>query len=165
MCAARRRPLDEYLSLEYPFDVIADPEGGYVVRFPDLPGCLTQVESLDELVPMVKDAFKLWMEAAYEEGLEIPLPSRPSEYSGAIRLRMPPSLHEELAEQAADEGVSLNTWMVTLLAKGCAEARTRRQSSRSHKSPGVSRPRVRGEWKAPKATGWLIDDDEESKAV
>ncbi len=167
MCAALRRPLEEYLSLEYPFDVIADPEGGYVVKFPDLPGCLTQVDNLDELGPMAKDAFKLWMEAAYEGDLEIPLPSHPSKYSGGIRLRMPPSLHEELAEQAADEGVSLNTWMVTLLAQGCAEARTRRQSRQSDNSPGVDRPKVRGEWKAPRATGWPIDedDDEESKAA
>lgn len=131
MATTRRRPLEEYLQMEYPFNVIADPDGGYVVKFPDLPGCLTQAEDLDEIGPMVKDAFRAWMEAAYEGDLEIPLPSRPSEFSGSIRLRLPLSLHEDLADQAAQEGVSLNTWMVTLLAQGNAAARVKRQPEKA----------------------------------
>lgn len=37
---------------------------------------------------------------------------------GELRVRMPAALHEALATQAAQQGVSLNTWIVTLLAAG-----------------------------------------------
>jgi predicted HicB family RNase H-like nuclease len=37
---------------------------------------------------------------------------------GAITIRMPPALHDLLAEQAAQQGVSLNSLMVALLAGG-----------------------------------------------
>lgn len=37
---------------------------------------------------------------------------------GAITIRMPPALHDLLAEQAAEQGVSLNSLMVALLAGG-----------------------------------------------
>lgn len=76
MTTVSLKPLAYYLSLQYSFNVIADPDdGGYVVVFPDLPGCLTQVETLDELPAMVDDARTLWIESEYEQGHDIPLPS------------------------------------------------------------------------------------------
>lgn len=74
MKTSTRMTLDEYLRLEYPFNVLADPDGGYVIEFPDLKGCLTQADTLDEVVPMAEDARTLWIEAAYEHSIEIPLP-------------------------------------------------------------------------------------------
>lgn len=41
----------------------------------------------------------------------------PKKYSGQLRLRMPPSLHKELAEQAEQEGVSLNTLLLCLVSR------------------------------------------------
>jgi antitoxin HicB len=64
--------LDDYLGLEYAFEVHADPDGGYVIVFPDLPGCMTQVESLDEVGPMASEIRKLWIETAHDEGMDIP---------------------------------------------------------------------------------------------
>lgn len=123
MSTVTRNSLEEYLALEYPFNVIADPEGGYVIVFPDLPGCVTQAETLNEIVPMAEDARALWLEAAYEqEGLEIPLPSYPEEYSGKFNLRLPRSLHRKLAEAAEREGISLNSYAAEVLARGDAQA-------------------------------------------
>ena len=42
---------EEALSRQYRFDVIVDPAGGYDILFPDLPGCMTQVENIDEVWP------------------------------------------------------------------------------------------------------------------
>ncbi len=39
-------------------------------------------------------------------------------YSGQLRLRMPASLHRELARQASLEGVSLNTYLLCLISQG-----------------------------------------------
>ena len=38
--------------------------------------------------------------------------------SGRFEVRMPPALHDQLAALAAQQGVSLNQLMVTLLAGG-----------------------------------------------
>ncbi len=122
-----RKPLEEYLALEYSFHVIADPDGGYVIVFPDLPGCMTQVESLHEVGPMAEEIRTLWIETAYEQGHDIPPPSYPEEYSGKFNLRLPRSLHRSLAEAAEREGISLNQYVVGLLSRGDAQARVERK--------------------------------------
>jgi antitoxin HicB len=100
--------------------------------FPDLPGCLTQGDTLAEVAAMAEDARRLWIEVEYDRGNPIPLPSYPEdEYSGQFRLRLPRSLHRQLAESAAAEGVSLNQYVVMLLARGEAEAKAARQRPRS----------------------------------
>lgn len=126
MNTASRVTLDDYLSLEYPFNVLVDPDGGYVIEFPDLKGCLTQADTLDEVAPMAAEARALWIEAAYEHGINIPLPSYPEDYSGKFVLRLPRSLHRRLAESAEREGVSLNQYVVMLLSGGDAEQRITR---------------------------------------
>jgi antitoxin HicB len=120
MTDTARRPLADYLAMEYPFDVIADPDGGYVIRFPDLPGCLTQVDHLDEVGPMAAEIRELWIESAYDHGHDIPLPTYPEECSGKFNLRLPRSLHRRLAEAAERDGVSLNQYAVMLLSQGVA---------------------------------------------
>lgn len=119
----KHHTLQEYLALEYPFTVIADPDGGYVAKFPDLPGCLTQFDKLEELPAMVEDARRLWIETEYEAGHDIPLPSYPEEYSGKFNLRVPRTLHRSLAEAAEGQGVSLNQYVVSLLSRGDTQAR------------------------------------------
>ena len=123
MAMHTRRSLGEYLALEYPFQVVADPEGGYVIVFPDLPGCMTQIETHDELPTMAAEARTLWIETEHELGHDIPLPSYPEQYSGKFNVRLPRSLHRSLAEAAEREGISLNTYVVQLLARGDFQAR------------------------------------------
>ena len=41
------KTLNEYLALPYRMELVNDPdEGGFVVSFPDLPGCITCGETL-----------------------------------------------------------------------------------------------------------------------
>jgi predicted RNase H-like HicB family nuclease len=115
--------LNHYLALQYPFNAIADPDGGYVIVFPDLPGCLTQVETIDEIPAMAEEARRHWIETTFEDGQDVPLPSYPEEYSGKFVLRIARSLHRSLAEAANRDGVSLNQYVVMLLARGDAQAR------------------------------------------
>lgn len=117
MAKTRRRTFDEYLALEYPFNVIADPDGGYVIEYPDLPGCLSQADTMDEVGPMAADARRAWLTAAFEDGQEIPLPSYPEEYSGKFNVRLPRSLHRRLVESAEREAVSLNHYVAQLLGQ------------------------------------------------
>ena len=54
-----------------------------------------------------------WIEAASAAGNPIPPPSIREDYSGRVLVRMPKSLHRDLAETAKREGVSLNLQIVT----------------------------------------------------
>ncbi len=48
---------------------------GYSATIPDLPGVITEVDSLDELEKAVIEAAPGWMEAELDAGRDIPLPS------------------------------------------------------------------------------------------
>ncbi len=110
--------LTDLLERDYPFVVTVDEDdGGYVIEFPDLPGCMTQAESLDELGAMAAEAKALWLETALESGWDIPLPSFPETYSGRFNVRLPKSLHRRLVESAALDGVSLNQQVVSMLSE------------------------------------------------
>ncbi len=47
-------------------------EGGYVVSVPELPGCVTQGETLEEALAMVQDAIASLLTVAEEYGDPIP---------------------------------------------------------------------------------------------
>ena len=127
--------LEEWLALEYPMTLVPDPDvGGYTVLFPDLPGCLTVTESLDEVPAFAEEVRRLWITTAFEDGAMIPLPSYYPEYSGKFQLRLPTSLHRDLAESAEYEGVSLNTYVVSLLARADAESRQARNPGKRRRS-------------------------------
>lgn len=95
--------------------------GGYLVEYPDLPGCMADGETIEEALREGEDAIAAWIASAKEDGMEIPQPNNFYKYSGQFRTRIPKSLHAELARRAALEGVSLNTLAVTLLAAGLAK--------------------------------------------
>ncbi len=48
-----------------------EPEGGYTVTVPALPGCLTYGETFEEAMTMVDDAMAGWLAVAREEGFPI----------------------------------------------------------------------------------------------
>ncbi len=120
--------LEEYLRLQYPFTVSANLDGGFVIVFPDLPGCVTQAEGWEEIGEYDDDARRLWLESAYaQEELDIPLPSYPEEHSGKFNVRLPKSLHRRLVEAAEREGVSLNSHIVELLSRRDPQAEIQRR--------------------------------------
>ena len=112
------KTIEEYMRLPYRMEVIPDTvEGGYAVRFPELPGCLTCGDTLEEALRNADDCRREWINAALEEGIEIPEPVSEEEYSGQFKLRIPKSLHKSLAEHSRAEGISMNQYCLYLLAK------------------------------------------------
>lgn len=108
--------LEEAMGRQYRFDVIADPDGSYVIRFPDLPGCMTQIDDINEVGEVAREISEFWIETTFDLGEDIPLPIYPEEFSGKFNVRIPRSLHRDLVHLAADEGVRLNQLMVSLLS-------------------------------------------------
>ena len=115
------KTLNDYLAMPYKMEIVADSEeGGFVVSYPDLPGCITCGETVETAVENALDAKKAWLQAALEEGIEVHEPDSLEEYSGQFKLRMPRSLHRALAEHSRQEGISMNQYCVYLLAKNDA---------------------------------------------
>ncbi len=114
------RSVEKYLSLPYTIEIIRenDPENpGWVARVVELPGCLTQADTFDELGEMIGDAMHAWIETALEDGMAIPEPRPIEEHSGKFVVRVPKSLHRELVNIADREGVSLNSLVNVALGK------------------------------------------------
>lgn len=49
--------------------------GGYLITFPDLPGCMSDGDTPEEVLENGKDAFQCWITAAEMENAPIPGPS------------------------------------------------------------------------------------------
>ena len=107
--------------LEYPFITSVLPEaegGGYLIEYPDLPGCISDGETIQEAIENGRDAVRSWIETARAHRNEIPPPGSSSTSSGRWVQRVPKSLHTRLAQRAKHEGVSLNALVISLLAEG-----------------------------------------------
>ncbi|TCK05261.1 type II toxin-antitoxin system HicB family antitoxin [Phorcysia thermohydrogeniphila] len=118
------KELEYYMKLPYTVEIVPYKDGGFFAKIKELEGCMTEADTLEEVLKLLEDAKRAWIETALEEGLDIPLPEsmrEEKEYSGRILLRLPKSLHRKLAEAAKEEGVSLNTYIINLLSARSAE--------------------------------------------
>ena len=112
------KTLNDYLSMAYRMEIVEDKdEGGYVVSFPELPGCITCGETIESAVKNAEDAKKEWLMAALEDGVEINEPDDIEKYSEQFKLRIPKSLHKSLSEHSKKEGISMNQYCLYLLSK------------------------------------------------
>lgn len=53
-------------------DFTKEPEGGYTVTVPSLPGCVSYGKTFEEAIEMIKDAMQGYLKVAKQEGLLIP---------------------------------------------------------------------------------------------
>lgn len=115
------KTLNEYLNMPYRMEIVPNTaEGGYIASFPELCGCITCGETVEKAVANAIDAKKEWLAAAIEDGIDIPTPETSENYSGQFKLRLPKSLHKQLAEDARRDGISMNQYCVYLLAQNNA---------------------------------------------
>lgn len=70
-----KKDFDYYMELPYQKMIVSSSEGGYVGYIPELKGCITQGETKEEVLAMLEDAKACWIEAALEDGIEIPKPN------------------------------------------------------------------------------------------
>jgi antitoxin HicB len=58
-----------------------EPEGGYTVTVPSLPGCVTYGENVELALDMAKEAIEGYITVMKEQGKEIPNDNNSLEYS------------------------------------------------------------------------------------
>jgi predicted RNase H-like HicB family nuclease len=114
-------PFEAYTHVISPLS--SEEGGGFLISFPDLPGCISDGETIEEAIHNGRDAFLAWISAQADMGRVIPRPSyRVPEaeppMSGKFVQRVPKSLHAKLSALAKQEGVSLNTLVLTFIAEG-----------------------------------------------
>lgn len=113
--------LDFYLGLNYKLEISKDEiENGYVAIYPELPGCITCSNTLDDIIKFAEDAKKEWIIACIEDNIDIPLPLSSEDFSGQFKLRLPKTLHKSLSEHSKKEGISMNQYCLYLLTKNDA---------------------------------------------
>lgn len=92
----------------------AEEGGGYLVTFAELPGCMSDGETVEEAIKNAADAEKEWLMASKEW-------DKTAEKPGRFVTRMPQWMYRGLQYSAEREGVSMNTLIVSMLARELGE--------------------------------------------
>jgi antitoxin HicB len=76
--------VEDYLKLSYKTVLMRNDDGTYFAKIEELPGCITEGETITDALEMIEDAKKDWIATAIDAGIEIPLPdSMQKKYSRA----------------------------------------------------------------------------------
>jgi len=89
--------------------------GGWLVTYPDLPGCMSDGETREEAIKNGLDAVDQWLDTNTELGR--PVPKSSADVSGKFMVRVPKSVHSRLITKAELEGVSMNALVNSVLSK------------------------------------------------
>ena len=110
----------DYMKLPYTRLVqeMNDESGHYYYgRILELDGCQSTGDTLEELYEGLNEAMQGYIGVKLENNMPIPVPERVEDYSGKFNVRLPKSLHQRLAIEASNEGVSLNQLVLYKLAQ------------------------------------------------
>jgi predicted RNase H-like HicB family nuclease len=108
---------EDYLKEPYSRILIPNEGGGYSAEILEFPGCFAEGGTADEAMRNLEQAAISWIDAAVNQGQEIPEPYMNQGYGGRIALRLPRSLHRQAVRLAERDGVSLNQFLVSAIAE------------------------------------------------
>jgi antitoxin HicB len=114
------RNLDRYQFTVRPLS--KEEGGGYLVEYPDLPGCMSDGETIDEAIRNGREALRDCLDVFKESGRRIP---KPSIEAAQWRQRLPRTLYSKLTKQAENEGVSINSLVTAMIAEAIGAKRGR----------------------------------------
>ncbi|MFH1944226.1 MAG: type II toxin-antitoxin system HicB family antitoxin [Acidobacteriota bacterium] len=95
----------------------SDEDQSFVATIPQIHGLSAFGATRDEAMSELSIAADSYFEALEAAGKPLPLPQKVTPFSGQLRLRMPKCLHAALSQEAEDNHVSLNTYLVALLSE------------------------------------------------
>lgn len=105
--------MDRYI---YPA-VFERDEDGYSVTFPDLPGCITCGDNLEDAYLMAKDALELHLYGMEEDNDDIPSPSKPeritvnSDSFVTLIEAYIPLIRDQMANKAIKKTLTIPKWL------------------------------------------------------
>lgn len=110
-----------YMALPYARQLIRNQDGSWFAQIVEFVGCMTEGATQVEALANLEEAMEGWLEIHIAEGNAIPEPMAGTHYSGRFLTRVPPTLHRDLARRAEREGVSLNLFVATALARALGQ--------------------------------------------
>lgn len=102
---------------------IIEDEDGVVATIPDLPGCASFGDNLEDAIRSLNETKELWIKGRIDSDQPVPEPSQIEDFSGKFVLRIPRSLHRSLDREAKKQGVSLNQYVLHLLSERHAKTK------------------------------------------
>jgi predicted HicB family RNase H-like nuclease len=111
--------VEKYMKLPYTLTIqYQDEQGGYYVAgYLELPDLTMTGSTPEEAIRELLLEAPEWFELNLKSGYKIPLPSPANNYSGRINFRMPKYLHKTVAIIAEREGVSINQYLLSAVAR------------------------------------------------
>lgn len=89
----------------------------FVALVPEFPTLSAFGETREEALAEAKVALQGFIDIYQADGLPLPEPKCVPSHSGQLRIRIPKTLHGELAKEAERQGVSLNSHIIYLLSE------------------------------------------------
>lgn len=109
----------------YIFPAIFEPGEikSYTVTFPDLPGCITEGDTMEEALHMAKDALELFMYGMEEDNETIPEPTAPENiavpqkaFVSLVEVWMP-IVRDEMENRAVKKTFTIPKWLNDIAEK------------------------------------------------
>ena len=105
---------------KYIYPALFEPceEGGYTVTFPDLKGCITEGDTLEEALHMAKEALELYLYNLEDDGDSIPISSLPNNirledknsFISLVEAWMIP-IREKMKNKAVKKNCTIPKWL------------------------------------------------------
>lgn len=99
------------------FDAGDDGSSGYTVTFPDLQGCITEGQDIQEAMILARDALAGYLYSLEEDGEPIPNPSSPNQFKlkdgsfVAIVEAWTDIIREEMENKAIKKTLTIPKWL------------------------------------------------------
>jgi len=122
MSPRKKRYLDAYQFTVRPLS--KDEGGGYLLEYPDIPGCMSDGETVEEAIANGREALRDCIEVFRESGRKLP---KPRVEAAQWRQRLPRTLYLKLTKQAESEGVSINSLVTAIIAEAIGSKRAERR--------------------------------------
>ena len=101
--------------------------GGYLLEYPDIPGCMSDGETVEEAIANGREALRDCVAVFRESGRKVP---KPGIEAAQWRQRLPRTLYSKLTAQAQNEGVSINSFVTAIIAEAIG---ARQAHSKKHR--------------------------------
>ena len=111
-----------YQIVVYPVETESGTE--WIARYPEVNNTGGSGATIEEAIEDAKNNLKFELELLADEGKEPPKPYEQPNYSGKISLRLPRSVHKQIAELSEMEGVSINSLISAAVSGFIGQARS-----------------------------------------
>ena len=116
-----KKNLEYYAKLNWTYRFEwSDEDNCYVASVAELPGCMSDGDTIEEAATMIKDALNSHLASMLKHGDVITEPPKPDEFKGKILYRTSPQKHYKLVKKASSEGKSLNKFLDEIIDKEIA---------------------------------------------